>query len=518
MSTVLSKAEQVAQLRFMSGLQIVDERGIDTYFSSPFPDQVLALQDFMSEAETVVHYKPRQVGDTTVASAYNFTYSHFALDPVKTLVVTHHDDSTKSIFKMLRHFNDSLPGTLRRRTMADSTKELTFADTRAGFRCTTAGGRSHGRSWTYQRLHADEVAYWPNAKDVWASVTSTMHPGPHRKVIVMSTAAGPGGLFHEKVLAAQDAVRRGDSSVRFRFFSWAAHPAYSKEPPGDWEPEQDEYELGLLHGLSWGQLYWRHNKIHGVDGVGLARFRREYPLTIEDGFLVFEGTWFDVDYLNEVYSSLREVEGELRIYEDPRPGMTYAMGVDPSWCNGGDAATAQVLSHDGRQVATLSMREGGEILFAQKAIDLAAHFNKARSLIESNPGGAGKVVLRAFLAAGIPLWTQPPEPGHRTANVAKYWTTHHGSKEEGYAHLRQMVDGDVLTLKDRETVQELMHVRETSGKIEGHDGYRDDLADSLMLAEWNRRTLPGAKGWAPRPRRHYRAARSPFISMKDVVA
>ena len=67
--------------------------------------------------------------------------------------------------------------------------------------------------------------------------------------------------------------------------------------------------------------------------------------------------------------------------------------------------------------------------------------------------------------------------------------TSHGSKEEGYAHLRQMVNGDALTLNDVPTVQELLHIREEGGTIEGRDGYRDDHGDALMLAEWNRRTL-----------------------------
>ena len=261
------------------------------------------------------------------------------------------------------------------------------------------------------------------------------------------------------------------------------------------------------------QLYWRYDKINGVNGIGARRFRREYPLTIEDGFAIFDGSWFDADYLNEVISSVKPVQGELRIYERPYPGMNYSIGVDPSWCNGGDYAVAQVLSADGRQVATLSMNQGGEILFAQKAIDLAAHFNKARALIEANTGGAGPVVIREFHKAGIPLWLKPAVPGAKARKTPKYWTTTRGSKEEGYAHLRQMVNGDALVLHDLTTVQELMHIREVRGKIEGQDGYHDDHADALMLAVWNLRNMPQSKV-APRlNRKRYYARRNPFTDM-----
>ena len=57
---------------FISRLKLVDEKGIERRFNTPFPEQVLALDDFMSPANTIIHYKPRQIGDTTVASAYNF--------------------------------------------------------------------------------------------------------------------------------------------------------------------------------------------------------------------------------------------------------------------------------------------------------------------------------------------------------------------------------------------------------------------------------------------------------------
>lgn len=495
---------------FVSRLRIVDQRGQERTMSHPFAEQVLALGDFMSPAETVVHYKPRQIGDTTVGAAYNFSYLYWVPDPVRCLVVGDSYETTDAIFGKVRHFYRSLPTTLRRPVERSNKRELIFKDTQAGFRCMTAGGRSEARGWTYQRLHADELAFWPNADDVWASVTSTLHEGPHRKVIIMSTADGPGNLFHQKVLAAQEASLMGDDRIRFRFFKWSDHAAYCKKVPSGWEPDQEEYELSQTHDLTMEQLYWRHQKINGVNGIGMTRFRREYPLTIEDGFLVLDGSWFDADYLNDVYSSLSEVEGVSRVYERPIPGMTYAAGVDPSWCNGGDFACMQVLSRDGRLVATLQMNQGGELLFANKAVELAAHYGKCRSLIEHNPGGAGPVVLREFQKAGIPLWTKPAPPGRMPSTQIKYWTTHRGSKQEGYAHLRQMVNGDALTLLDAPTVQELMHIREVGGRIEGQDGYHDDLADALMLAEWNRRTLPGRKMNPRFRKRRYHAQRTPF--------
>lgn len=513
------------RLKFISGdaremisrLRVHDKDGVDIAFKDPYYEQRVALEDLMSDASTVVHYKPRQIGRSTVECAYNFHYTYWAHDAVKTMVVAHENDATDAIFSKIRHFNESLPQALYREVDRSNRKELIFSDTKAGFRCLTAGGKGQGRAWTYQRLHADELAFWPNAESVWASVTSTLDKtGKHYRVSILSTADGPGNFFHEKVLAAMEAQRQGDKTVRFRFFKWSDHRAYRIQPPEGWEPTHEEWVLAQTHDLDMAQLYWRHEKINGVDGIGEMRFRREYPLTIEDGFMVFDGSWFDNEYLNDVLSSIPQKDGELRIYEQPEVGMSYAIGVDPSWCNGGDYAVAQVLSRDGRQVSTLSCNIGGELRFCDKLIELGLHYNKARILVEANNGGAGPVVLREVKKSGLPMWYEPPKSGHRPSKHPKPWTTHRGNKQEGYAHLRQMVNGDALALHDYSTVQELMHVRERNGSIEGQDGYHDDHAMALMLAEWNRRTLPAASATATRFRKRYTAQPNPFQFQKTV--
>jgi hypothetical protein len=503
---------------FVCRLRIHDKDGVERKFSNPYNEQVMAIADLMSDAKTVVHLKPRQVGRSTLECAYNFYYAYWAVDAVKTLVVAHEADATDAIFQKIRHFNNSLPLALQRPVARSNKKELIFEDTGAGFRCLTAGGKGQGRAWTYQRLHADELAYWPDADGVWASVTSTMDKlGKHYRTSILSTPNGPGNFFHDKVKAARKAQLTGDTTTRFRFFKWSDHHAYRMPAPDGWEPTQEEYKLAKVHGLDWDQVYWRYQKIHGVDGIGVNRFRREYPLTVEEGFMTFQGCWFDAENLKDILSGLDPSQGELRIFERPERGVSYAIGVDPSWCNGGqeegdegDFAVAQVLASDGRQVAVLSCNTGGEIRFFEKVAELSLAYNKARVLIEANTGGAGSVGIRELKKAGIPLWYQQPKVGMRPSKHPKPWTTHHGNKQEGYSHLRQMVDGGVLDLRDEATVKELMHIREKNGSIEGQDGEHDDHAMALMLAEWNRRTLPSAKMTPSFSRGSYTSHQHPF--------
>jgi|14BtaG_2_1085337.scaffolds.fasta_scaffold12188_3 hypothetical protein len=511
---------------FIPRLKIADEQGRLTDFDRPFDEQISALDDFTAPGvETVVHLKPRQIGDTTVATAAMFWMAYTCPDPVKYLIVANDTDATSSIFGRIKLYEESLPRHLRRRLEFSNKKELVFADTKAGIHVLTAGGKGHGRSFTFQGLLLDEFAYWPDPDPVHASLTSTQHDGPYKRTWYLSTPNGPGNLYHRKVLAAMEAHAKGDPSVRFRFFRWADHAKYQKAPAPDWEPSQEEWELAKLHlmrlypGETEGdrdrrvmrQLFWRWSKINGVDGIGLERFRREYPLTVEDGFLVFEGSWFDVDYLNDLLSTLGSgQQGALRVYRKPKKGRHYAIGADPSWCNGGDNAVAQVLDHAGRQCAVLSMNMGGEHLFAERVANLANVYNNALVLTEANKGGGGSNVISILERDKVNLWK------HRDPDSRKLkdWVTHGhggvGSKQELLGRLRQVVNTDTLDLKDPMTVEEMMHIREVNGKIEGQDGYHDDHVMALALAEWCRRELPTAVVTIRSTRRTFRAQLNPF--------
>ena len=191
--------------------------------------------------------------------------------------------------------------------------------------------------------------------------------------------------------------------------------------------------------------------------------------------------------------------------------MTYAIGADPSWCNGGDFAVAQVLDRTGRQCATLSMKRGGEQLFAERLSELSYAYNKARVLCESNPGGAGRNVIRILNRDSVPVWKR------HIKKTYKDWVTTSGNKEEAYGHARQMINGDALELNDHVTIQELLHIREEDGRIEGQDGYHDDHAMALVLAEWNRRTIPTSVTKRHGRLQRHKSPRHPMTAARGLI-
>lgn len=464
-----------------------------------------------------VFLKARQLRFSQTNAAHTFQRFLAATSPVRTLIATNHTDTTKSLFRKFRTFVEHLPEPVRRWNpiAVNLTERSLESSHHALVNHLTAGGSSHGRSWTYQHAVCEEIAFWPDDEAVHASVTATLDE--EATVTYISTPNGPKGLFARKVRAAREAQRRGDPGVVYHFARWCDYPEYRKTPPKGFEADDEERELIATYGLDLAQVYWRHQKIHGVKGIGPVRFRREYPLTEDDGFVVFDGSWFDIDYLQAVKDSLPEpVIGSCRIYAPPIPGMTYVSGLDPSWCNGGDDAVCCILDADGNQVAVLSMNEGGNDLFESLACELCHKYNHARALPETNPGGGGKELLEALEAYGVPLWTAEEDEGR---DNRRYWTTHHGNKVKAFDHARRMVNNDAFKLNDHTTIEQLMDIREIpsgsdkGSKIEGHEG-KDDHAMAFVLAAWNHRTIATPYADPRSTRRRYVSHRQPAAAVR----
>ena len=135
-------------------------------------------------------------------------------------------------------------------------------------------------------------------RDAWASVMATIHDGPYRRVVVESTGNGPSGQFYDLV----DVARKSDD-WGFLFYRWFDFSEYQIDPGPDWECTAEELELKHLYGVNNRQLAWRRRKMQD-EGITDIRFRREYPSTWEDPFLLAESTWFDADLLNKVLGRL----------------------------------------------------------------------------------------------------------------------------------------------------------------------------------------------------------------------
>ena len=458
-----------------------------------------ALED--DKVKLVVFLKSRQVYMSTVVAGSTMHDHCAARGPLRTMVACDHGDTTDSLLRKYKTFSEHLPERIARQLairVNHNKREIHWDRNGGTLKLATVGGSSLAKSQTYNHLVAEEMGFWPHADEAWASITAAVG-GEGRKVII-STPNGPGNLYHRQVDLAYKADKIDKNpAVKFFFWPWFDHPEYALTPPDNWQPREDDLECQRLWNLTTAQTYWRHWRIHGPEGIGISKFRKYFPSTMEEGFLHYEGGWFNTAYLNELIGihHTNQQQGGLRVYEEPDPSMSYAIGVDPAWCNGGHYAAAVVLDETGSMAAVLSTKEGGIKRFAERVSRLAGVYNDARILCESNTGGGGSVVIDILRSEGCRLWKDKK-------NNNRDFHTNSGSKLRIYEHARQMINGYALTIPDVQVLRELVNIREKNGSIGNprrgagdKDDTKDDHADALVLAEWNRRTLP--RGGRPTP-------------------
>lgn len=494
-------------------MKILDKHGRLRVLDDATMEQMAMLRS-MVESPNTLALKSRQLGISTIVALFFAHRSLFSKDQYNVLTLTHEMEAMSRMNQMLRTALDHIPVGLRPTYATDNAREIGLAHNSSVLKQNMAGGRSGGRSYTFQGLWATEMGFWPRgsaatasrgadaegADEVaWASVQATLHDSPRQRIVIESTANGPMGIFHKQVLVA-----RGSPTWAFLFFPWYQFPDYRlAELPGGWERTDEEEDLARLFDIDDHQLAWRRRKL--VDGAySLTRFRKEYPTTWEEPFLLSDGMWFDVENLNRQISAIDKkwlsVKSGARLFRAPEPNRKYYIGVDPSGGVGKDAGTIQVLRDDWHQVASFSTKEMSARQLAEVAAEMSAAYGKARILCEEN--NHGRACLDRLKSLGCHLY--------KTDKGKDVWVDRVG-KTVMMTFARECVDKGYVALEDPMTVSELLHVREQrDGNIEADEGYNDDHVSALVLALHNARGARSAaseanlaeRAWEHRLKRH----------------
>jgi hypothetical protein len=182
--------------------------------------------------------------------------------------------------------------------------------------------------------------------------------------------------------------------------------------------------------LSIEQLEWRRRKIAQFEsgegelddiglsttGLGEAIFKQEYPTTAEEAFLVSGLPIFDEKLLKQVYKPTKPVRysvtergvnqdptGEMLVWETPRLGQTYALGVDVSMgYSGGDFSCVQIVRMQGMEQVAEWHGLVDPILLAPVLDQIGTWYNEAVVAIETE--GPGLSTQRALLESYANLY------------------------------------------------------------------------------------------------------------------
>ena len=237
---------------------------------------------------------------------------------------------------MDKGFYFSLPKPLQRKLSKSSARTLQFGDTNAGLRAFTAGGKAGAtRSFTFSDTHISEFAFFDDQDDLLANVMASVGEG---QIVIETTPNTPGDKYHDLIENAPE------NGWHLCWFPWYEHSHYTKKSqfhqPQIPDPTEEEIQIKEDFDLTLGQLYWRRTMIKTM---GIEKFRREFPATVDEAFFSASNEFFPLDILDEL--EVVDLGGQKdRWYCDPCPGDKFAMGVDVAAGRGGDYSVITVVS------------------------------------------------------------------------------------------------------------------------------------------------------------------------------
>ena len=450
-----------------------------------------ALLDALRRFTFVVAIKPRQVGFTTLTCLWFFAKAYRARYPHRVVQTVHDPMAFRRVRKMVEVAYEGLPEPLKF-GMKSGSEVTEFGHNGAAFHRVLAGARGQGRSWTYNDAHFTEMSKYPKAssaqtneenadEDLFGSIQSTIHD-PEGQVVVESTGNGPYGLYFDLVSSLAD----GDvpDGVGLVFVPWSKVARYRRPVPADFEPTDEEVELIRLHGLDLEQIAWRRWKMKTAR-MSRTKFRREFPLTWNEPFLIDTIGWFSSEAINWFNRHLPpdriNDRAEYREWEPPLVGRRYFIGMDTSGGVGRDEAVIVVLRDDLVQVAQWQSKAASPTEQALMLIRIATRYD-ALCLVEENK--YGKQVLEVAERAGLRLWRDEKDRYFNSTPA------HAGDqKREMMVHARDVVDGMYCLPADPVITHQLSLIIEKSlGSIEARDKQHDDRAIAFCLSLWCART------------------------------
>lgn len=438
--------------QFISRLSIVDKNGKVVLFE-PNAEQIKIIETLEKKEDTFI-LKPRQIGSSTVNVAYMFWKWFTATEPVSFVFMSHKSASSKHLLSMAKNMYYALPEPLQRTIEIENTTTFKLKDSGAELRAVSAKSKGGMRSFTCSMLLISELAFAEQPEEMLAAAVAALNDG---QLVVETTANYFNDIMYRSIMKVQN----GSLNANLLFFPWTDHLEYQKEIPEDFSRKQDELSLDMTD----EQVYWRREKLSKVGG--LHKFRREYPLTIEEAYALTGNSYFSEEDMR--YVTTLTLDPEEMIYLQP-PVRThrYAIGVDVAAGVGRDYSVIYVLCKNTKQISAIYRSNNiTPVLLAHRIRHLSAEYNDALTLIESN--NYGNVVLNELIHEGFGrCWKSVDD---------KDWLTTSKSKKEMFENLKKRISSGQVRQIDNILMSELRSLTVTdNGTItipDNMDGHGD---------------------------------------------
>jgi len=387
----------------------------------------------------------RQIGKTTIASVF---ITHFMLfnDHKNVGVLANKEKTSLEILLRIKTAIQELPMWLQQGVDEDfggwAKSQIGFEN---GIRIIGSSTASNAmRTYTIGLLYLDEFAFVPDniADDFMRSVYPTISSSKTSKIIIVST---PNGMNHFHAIW-RNAVHGNNNFMPIQV-RWQDVPGYDEKWRGETIADIGPVAFAVEYG---GQFLGSRNTL--IDPEHIERMDMKLPIDLKMG-------------------------SALLIYEHPRIGDFYILGVDSAKGTGKDYSVIQVLKivneHEIVQVAMYRDNKIEANDFAQVVISVSKFYNDAYMMVENNDvgGEVANAIWNEYECDKVVLYDKKGVGVRATKKT----------KLAGNLLLKRYIENGWLEIIDKNTITELSKYEEIAPNIfKCPRGVHDDCAMALI--------------------------------------
>lgn len=446
-------------------------------------------------------------------------------------IIAHDRETLTKIFAIIKRAYENLPDEIKPQTKTDTKNQYDFT-----FRYDGAPLDSSIyvalklRGGTTQWLHISESAYVKDRQELIAGSKQTV---PISGRISEETTGNGYDEFYDEYMREHGKVNKGELDYQTFFYAWFENPEYTLLGGIDtYKPdelrlkEMVKREYGF--DLSDGQLLWRRWKMDELqrnqEGLGLSGeqlFKQEYPSTLHECFQSGAGNVFDMERVDQILTPdpMQAIEAPddatslqleiinkakpllqkgVRIWELPKIGREYIIGVDPSdGTNAGDFSGIDVWDKENLdQVAQFYGKLRPDEL-AELAALIGMCYNEA--LIGPENNMLSTVLFLSKIYDNVYTFVKEDKVTKQRTKVLG-WRTDSTTRDLMIDEFIVLFEEGKLGIRSAITVSQMKtFVKKESGKREHANGKSDDALFAAFIALQMRKYAGSRRTFTEKP-------------------
>jgi hypothetical protein len=387
------------------------------------------LKAFKSNRFNIV-LSSRQSGKTTTITIYALWLVCFQADK-RVTIIANKESTAKEVFARIRMAYEQLPVYLKPSMKSWRKDGFLLANDSAITISTTSAAGPRGSSSNL--LIIDEMAHCPTElmKELWKSAIPIISSSKKSQIVAISTPNGTDNKFYDLY---EEALKKNSE--------WNLERVDWNDVPG-----RDEA--------------WRLQTIASLGSV--EDFEQEFG----NAFILPGKSVVDLSYLDALKAQSKDPilvndNGFYKIYELPKPGDLYIIGVDVGEGIGRSNTVAQILNvtnlQNIKQAAVYATNSMSPFHFGTKLMSVLTDWGRPPILIENNNNGQQvlDVLCQTHQYENVVSYQFEGNSKHYNTEKRLGIHNHTNTRYKGIANFRYWINGlKVVGLSDIDTILEL---------------------------------------------------------------